>query len=102
MIIAGKRRNQHDQGAFRQMEVGNQRIDALELVTGIDEDICPAFCLADFTEEGRDTFQRPAAGSADCDDTAAVFLGFIDTGGGFQPTGSSVPSASCGRGRFPL
>ena len=31
--------NQHDQRAFRQMEIGDQRVDALEPVTGIDENV---------------------------------------------------------------
>ena len=35
-----QRRNQHQKRGFRQMEVCNQRVDNLKLVSGIDKDSC--------------------------------------------------------------
>lgn len=42
MFPAGKGRNQHDKRGFRQMEIRDQSIDDLELISRIDEDIRPA------------------------------------------------------------
>ena len=36
---------QHDQGALRQMEIGDQSVHAFELAAGIQEDIRPAFAF---------------------------------------------------------
>ena len=78
MIVAGKRRNEHNQRTFRKMEVGDQSVDALKRISGVDKDICPAIRFLDLAEKGRDAFERPAAGCADCDDPSAVFVGLID------------------------
>ena len=39
MIVASKRSNQHDQGRFWQMEIRDQSIHQLPLITGINEDL---------------------------------------------------------------
>ena len=34
--------DEHDQGAFREMEIRDQRVDTAEAIVGIDEDVSPA------------------------------------------------------------
>ena len=51
MIVAGKRRNEHNQRTFRKMEVGDQSVDALKRISGIDKDICPAIRFLDLAEK---------------------------------------------------
>ena len=38
-VLAGEGRNQHQQGAFRKMEIGNQSIDAADPVARKNEDL---------------------------------------------------------------
>ena len=38
LFVAVEGRDQHDEGAFRQVEVGDQAIDAVELDTRVQED----------------------------------------------------------------
>jgi len=42
MLTARQGGHQHDQGGFRQVEIGDQGVRGLEVVAGIDEDIRPS------------------------------------------------------------
>lgn len=75
--------NQHHQGAFRQVEIGDQTVHGLEGVAGINKNLRPfgfGFKCAVIIDEG---FQRAAGGGADAEDSAAAAPGFIENGGGF-------------------
>ena len=70
--LAHKRRNQHHQGRFRQMEVGHQRIGHPEPVAGIDEDIRLGLEGVQDPVFVRSTFDQPQRGGTDRDDPAPL------------------------------
>ena len=74
MFSARESGNQHHQRAFRQMEIGNQRVDAAEFVARIDENIGPVIVLTDLSAFFRDGFDRAAARRANRDDAPAAPL----------------------------
>lgn len=39
--------DEHDEGAFREVEIGDQAIDALKAVAGVNESICKAGVCAE-------------------------------------------------------
>ena len=83
MLIAGKGADQHDQGALRQVEVGNQAIQHLELVARIDKDVGVARLLVQRqTLTGSQCFQRAAAGGTHSNHPSALLFGLIDEVGG--------------------
>ena len=59
--------DEHDERAFRQMEVCNERIHSFEFVAGIDENIRPGGGLMEEPVLIRKRFQRPAGCRADAD-----------------------------------
>ena len=42
VFLPGQGGHQHKQGGLRQVEIGDQSVNDLELVARIDEDVCPA------------------------------------------------------------
>lgn len=78
VVIARKGADQHDQGAFRQMKVGQQPVDYLKPITGIDEDVGPAFGGTDDSLGHTDAFQGAAAGGPHRDDPPAPLSGPVD------------------------
>ena len=64
------------------MEIGDQSVQHLEAVAGIDEDAGPARRLLQSAVLGGKALHRPAGGSPHTDDPAAVPLGLIDGAGG--------------------
>ena len=86
MRAAGERGNQHEQRALRQVEVGQQRIDAADAVAGQDEDRgFPGEGLQFAVAHGR--FERAHDGGADGDDAAAARPGLADL---FDQRGADV------------
>ena len=78
LVIAVERGNQHDQGAFRQVEVGDQAVNGFQLDAGIDEDAGVAAARYDLAVLGPDGFQRAAARGAHGDDAVACSAGLVD------------------------
>ena len=78
VVIARKRRDQHDQRAFGEMEIGHKSVEHLELIAGVDEDVRKALAGLDPAVLRRNALKRAAGGGADGDDPSAVFLGFVD------------------------
>ena len=91
LFIAVKRRYQHDEGAFGQVEVGDEAVDAVELDAGIQEDGRVAAAGFDLAVLGGDGLQGAAAGGADGDDAVPGGLGLPDALGGLLADG--VPLA---------
>ena len=60
------------------MEVGDQTIDHLKFIAWIDENFCPAASRLQNTISSSCRFQCTAAGSSNCDHTAAIFPGIVD------------------------
>ena len=65
------------------MEVGDEGVDALERITGIDEDVGIAGTGGQGAVGGGGAFQGAHGGGADADDPAAVFAGGVDDLGAF-------------------
>lgn len=87
-LYPAKSGNQHKQGRFRQMEIRDQVIDCLELITRSDEK--RRFVTAGFQFTGlRSGFQRTKAGRADADDLVFALLRGFDGFDGFF--GNGVP-----------
>ena len=78
VLTLRKGRNQHDEGRFRQMEVGDQRIHALKLIARIDEDIGPAGGRRHGAIRKCCGLDGTTAGGAGTDDTMALCVGAID------------------------
>ena len=78
LFVAIEGRHQHDEGAFGQMEVGDEAVDAVELDTRIEEDVGVAAAGFDLAVLGGDGFQRAAAGGAYGDDLVARSFGVMD------------------------
>ena len=76
-------RDQHDQRAAGQVEVGDQRVHQLEAVAGLDEDagVAP---LGHQPAVLRGGFQRAHAGGAHGDDPPAPLAGGVDPVGGLR------------------
>ena len=77
-LFIRERGHQHQQGGFRQMEVGDQGVHDLEMVAGVDEDFGPAASCFQDTVFVRGGFQGSAAGGADADNTATGGFGIVD------------------------
>ena len=78
MLSACQRRHQHNQGRLGQMEVRDQCIDYLELVTRIDEDICPATLLGKGAILCRCRLKCSRRRRSNSDDSVSGRLGRID------------------------
>lgn len=78
ILFPGQSGHQHNQGRFRQVEIGDQAIDHLEFVAWIDENLGPATSRLQDSILSCGRFQCTAAGSSNCDHAAAVFLGVVD------------------------
>ena len=70
--------DEHDERAFRQMEVCNERIHSFEFVAGIDENICPCRGFMEIAVFIGQRFKRPAGCRTDTDDPSARPLCFVD------------------------
>ena len=70
--------NQHDECALRQVEIRHERVDAAELIAGVNKNIRPAGSGAHGAVRLRKALQRPARSGADRDDAAANGLRFVD------------------------
>ena len=46
IILAGKRRNKHNKGAFGEVKVGYKGVNNLKFIAGIDENACAVIILA--------------------------------------------------------
>ena len=75
--------DEHDERAFRQVEVCDERIHGLEFVAGIDENIRPCGGFMEIPVFVSQRFQRPAGSCADADDPPACAFGFVDDIRGF-------------------
>ena len=64
-FAARQRGNKHEQGAFRQVEVGYECVGYLESVTGVDEYLRVVGHRMDYTVLVRDAFKRAAGGCPD-------------------------------------
>ena len=82
MLPPGQGRHQHDQRALRQVEIGDQRVNALEGIAGINEDVGPAGSGGQAAILPGKALQGTAGSGAHGDDPAAVFLGLADDAGG--------------------
>ena len=78
MFPAGKGRNQHDKRGFRKVEVCDQAIQDLKLVSRIDKDLSPA--ASDFQDPviAGCRFQGTAARGSNADHTSAICLCIVD------------------------
>src|SRR5690606_34650922 len=63
-VAAGKGADQHDQRRFRQMEIGQQDIDAAKAITGINKNARVALKGRDLATGAR-RFERAHSGGAD-------------------------------------
>ena len=79
MLVAGEGADQHNQGALRQMEVGDQSVQYLKLVARIDKDVGVALLLVQRQALfGAQRLEGAAAGGAHRDDPLAVCLSLVD------------------------
>lgn len=78
MVFAGEGGDQHDQGAFREVEVGDEGVYGFELVAGVDEDVRPAGLGGEGAVGAYQGFQGTAGGGAHADDAAAGCLGLVE------------------------
>ena len=83
MLPSGESGNQHNQGTFRQMEIGDQPVHGLEFVPRIDENIRPFGARSEGTVRLHQRFQGAAGGGAHANNAPALFPGFIQKSGGF-------------------
>ena len=82
-FIAQQRRYQHNQGAFRQVEIGHQSIQYFKLIARIDENIRVTICCNQFSIVFRgNCFQRPAGGRSNGNYPSPL-------------TGRNVPNPTC-------
>ena len=51
VLIAAEGTDEHDESAFRQMEICDKTIDTFIFIAGVDEDACPALIGNDFALE---------------------------------------------------
>ena len=78
----GKGADQHEQGRFRQVEIGHQHIDSAEAVTRGDEDGGIALERLYLALRRGGAFEQPQTGCADADDAAAGGVDGIQGRGG--------------------
>ena len=83
MLPSGESGNQHDKGALRQMEIGNEPVHGLELVPRIDENIRPFGARPEGTVRLHQRFQGTAGGGAHANDPPALFPGLVQQSGSF-------------------
>ena len=74
--------DEHYKSAFGQVEIGYQRVDALEFVGGIYEYLRVATLRADYSVVARGALQRAHRSSADGDYPAPLRLCLVYSGGG--------------------
>ena len=68
LFVAVQRGHQHDEGALRQVEVGDEAVDAVELDTRVQEDGGVATAGFDLAILGGNGFQGAAAGGSNRND----------------------------------
>lgn len=78
VFFSGEGRNQHQQGGFRKMEIGNQAVKDFKAVAGINEDVRPAASGPDDAVFISGRFQRAAACSPDGDNASSGGFCIID------------------------
>ena len=79
VFTTAKGGNQHNQRAFGQMKIGNQRVDAPEVIAGINKNIRIAALRGQKTIFIGSGFQRAAAGCAHSNNPSACFFGSLRT-----------------------
>ena len=85
-LVACKGRDKHDECTFGQMEVGNQAVDSLEAVAGIDEDLRPAGPGGDSAILEHDGFKGTGGRGANGDDAPTGGFTAVDEVGSFLET----------------
>ena len=78
MLPARQGGDQHDEGALRQVKVGDKAVHDLEAVAGVDEDVGPARLGLHMPVLRRPALDGPAGGGAHADDPAPGGLGAVD------------------------
>ena len=78
VVVARKGAHEHYKSALGQVEVGDKAVDALKLISGVDEDIRPAVVLAYAASESRHGFKGAAAGGADGEYPASARFCLVD------------------------
>ena len=78
MFSSCQSRHQHHQCRFRQVEIGNQAIQYLKFVTGINENLCVAAACLYNAIFIRSTLHGTAAGGSHTDNPIPCFPGIID------------------------
>ena len=78
MLISAEGADQHDQGAFGEMEIGDEPINAAEFAARIQEDIRITAASADLAVFFGHGFQGAAAGGTHADDTMPLGFGLAD------------------------
>ena len=91
LFVAVQRGHQHDEGTLRQVEVGDEAVNAVELDTRVQEDGGVAAAGFDLAILGGNGFQGAAAGGSNRNDAVPGGLGLPDALGGFLADG--VPFA---------
>ena len=81
-VAAGEGADEHDEGGFWQVEVGDDGVDDLEVVAGVDEDASPAALAGDLVFGGGGGLEGADARRADGDDAVPGLLGLHDELGG--------------------
>ena len=80
---AGEGRHEHEQRRARQVEVGHQRVDGFEAITGRDEDRRIARPGRNASVVACGAFKNAQRRRADGDDAATACPRFVERGGGF-------------------
>ena len=78
VVIPGKGRHQHNKGAFRQVKIGDESIDALPLVAGIDKYFSIITALVQPFAGNIGRLQRTTACCPYCNNPMACAFRFID------------------------
>ena len=84
MFPSGQSGDQHNQGGFRQMEIGDQPIQHLKAVARVDKDIGPPCGFLQRTIFGSPTLNGTAGRGTHTDDPSPVLLGLVDDPRGFR------------------
>ena len=84
-VAVRKGGDEHDQGALREVEVGEEGVDDFKLVGRVDENIGFSVRFLKFCAVACEAFEHSGAGGASGDDAAGgVLFGGIDAGGCFS------------------
>ena len=83
LLPASQGGDEHNQRAFREMEVGNQRVNAAEAIAGINENVCPARSGTKRPVLIGEAFQCTAGGGTYCNDPPAISMAAVYFLGGF-------------------